>query len=147
MRRHFALILVTSLLLCLRPNSSLSAQEIAPLSSAELHDLCLGYAEYTGSPDSRSCAAYIRFIDGSPQVHVRTEAANPRRESFRERAYRTRVGTQRPPEPVYCLDRSVSVQQFVAQLLTYLGDRSVDEAASTALYGTLRRFYRCGPSG
>lgn len=149
MRRHS--VLTTAALLLLLDSyftTPLRAADLGPLSGIELHRRCLAYTDAPQSADSRSCAAYIHgFIDGSPQVQFYTdETAVHRRESFSDRALRTRLGLRPDPQPLYCVNDSVSLSKFIAQMLTHLDDHPPHEdmSASVVLYATLQRFHRCG---
>jgi hypothetical protein len=123
------------------------AVELAPLSAAELRRRCLAYVEDSHSADGRSCSAYVRgFVEGSPLVRVYDpDDAQPARESFSERAFRTRVGVQGLQRPLYCVASTVTLPQFVSQMLDHLEEQppGPDASASDVLLGVLRRSYRC----
>jgi hypothetical protein len=122
------------------------AAELAPLTSMELHELCLAYVHAPQSEEARACAAYVRgFIEGSDQVVLRNDATEEaRRESFSERAWRTRLGTA-TPKPQYCLDESLPLRDFITQMLQQAEREPPmeDVSAEALLYGTLSRFHRC----
>jgi hypothetical protein len=124
----------------------LNAAELAPLTSVELHELCLAYVRAPKSEDARACAAYVRgFIEGSDQVVIRSVVAKElRRESYSERAWRTRLGMS-TPEPHYCLDKALSLRAFVTQVLMQAERKppAKDMSASALLYATLSHFHRC----
>jgi hypothetical protein len=146
MRRHHVLTAAALLLLDSQLTAPLSAADLAPWSGAELNRRCLAYGDAPQSPDSQSCAAYVRgFVDGSTLVHFQADPTSTLRESFSDRAFRTRLGVRRAAQPLYCVDSTVSLSQFVAQMLTHLQEhpRERDESASAVLYGTLMRFHRC----
>jgi hypothetical protein len=147
MRRHRLLIVVALVLLDWRLASQAGAADLAPLSSADLLKRCLHYIESPASAEGRSCGAYVRgFIEGSPKVVLLTEETNRRqRESFSERALRTRLGTLTIPDPDYCLNSKVSLREFITQMLGHAEVNPPEEhvSASALLYGTLSQFYRC----
>ena len=120
-----------------------AAADLAPLTAAELHEKCTAYIEAPQSTVGLSCASYIRgFIEGSTEVQFRLREVG---ESFSDRALRTRLGLPRDARPLYCLDGSLSMREFISNLIMYLGQLSPHESlnASAVLYGTLRRYYRC----
>jgi hypothetical protein len=121
-----------------------SGAELAPLSSAELHHLCLGYVQFPESEEGAFCAAYVRgFIEGSSLVVLATEPT--KQETFRERALRTRLGTSSFAGPKYCVNTSVTLNDFVLQMLVQAEDKPPQEGenASELLHRTLNRFHRC----
>ena len=124
----------------------LHATELTPLTSTELHELCLAFVHRPLSEDARACAAYVRgFIEGSDDVIVEGDDAQQRsQESFSERAWRTRLGV-RTAEPLYCVSTTLPLRALVAQLLTQAERKPAaeHESASTLLYATLSRFHRC----
>jgi hypothetical protein len=141
MKSYRVVIAAGFLLMCAALHSS--AQELISLTSSELRSLCLAYEAAPESSESRLCAAYIRgFIDGSESIQ-RVEGESPQRESFSERAFRTRVGAQRASEPRYCLAATLPVSRFIGQLLLYLDESRATADARTAILGTLGRFYPC----
>lgn len=146
MRRDYVPTALALLLLGSQLTARAGAAELAPWSGAELQRRCLAYADAPESPDSRSCAAYIRgFLDGSTEVQVRAATTSGRLETFDERALRTRLGVRRAPEPLYCVDGTLPLSRFIAQVLTHLEEHPPrdDVGANTVLYGTLLRFHRC----
>jgi hypothetical protein len=121
------------------------ATELAPLTSAELGELCGVYLESPESDQGRACSAYVRgFIEGSTKVVVR-EDSEIRSESFSERAWRTRLGIRSLPVPEYCVEKAISLRDFVVQLLEQAEHKppAAEESASALLYATLSRFHRC----
>ena len=144
--RHQVLTAAALLMLGSPLSAGLSAADLAPWSGAELQRRCLLYEDAPESPDSLSCAAYVRgFVEGSTQIQFRAVTTNPSRESFSERAFRTRLGVQRAPQPVYCIDRTASLSRFVAQMLAHIEEHPTkgDVSAGAVLHATLLRFYRC----
>jgi Rap1a immunity proteins len=139
--------MIALVFLCAQPVAPLSATDLLPLSSAELHKRCLVFSESPQSEEGRACAAYVRgFIEGSDRIVLRESdpIVQQQSESFSERALRTRLG-RISPKPEYCLQSALSLQEFIAQMLAYAEDHppASDASASVLLYGTLRRFYRC----
>lgn len=142
--RRFHVLAAAALLVF---HSPLEAADFAPWSSFELQQHCLEYTDASQSADSLLCAAYLRgFIEGSSKVQFLTdEVKSGRRESFDERAFRTRLGVRRDAKSLYCVDRSLSLSQFVAEMLAQLKERPPEEgpSASAVIYATLQRFHRC----
>lgn len=119
-----------------------SGAELAPLSSAELHRICLAYTRSPESAEGVRCAAYVRgFVEGSSLVVLADEPT--KRETFTERAFRTRMGVL--ADPKYCVNTSVTLNDFILQMLVQAEDKSPQESesASELLYRTLNRFHRC----
>jgi hypothetical protein len=133
------LVLISSLF------AKADAAELAPLSAAELHERCLGYALSAESKDGLICGTYVRgFIEGSEIVEL--EVVSPDRgETFTQRAFRTRVGGTRTVTPRYCVNSSVTLSQFIIQMLAQAESSppSRDEGASVLLLGTLARYHLC----
>jgi hypothetical protein len=127
--------------------SDTPAGELAPLSAIELQQRCRAYLEDAQSADGRSCSAYIRgFLEGSLLVRVSDPNDGQRsRESFSERAYRTRLGIRRTQPPLYCVDSTVSLSQFVTRVLdeAAVHPPGPETSASEVLIRTLGRSYRC----
>ncbi len=121
------------------------AAELAPLTSMELHELCLAYIRAPESEEAQACAAYVRgFLEGSEQVVLGNRDKEARPESFSERAWRTRLGAS-PPKPRYCLKERLPLREFIAQMLKQAERKppTEDSSADALLYGTLSRFHRC----
>lgn len=140
MRKRFRAVL---LLLGGLTTSFAHAGKLAPMSSLELHQRCLRYAQSPQSEDGVICSTYIRaFIEGSQVVQI--DQASVQGESFSKRALRTRLGSRKAAVQ-YCVDSSVTVETFVLQLLVQAEDTPPEEEldASTLLYATLSRFHAC----
>jgi Rap1a immunity proteins len=142
-------MLIRLLLLCWLMFHALLARvdaaELAPLTSMELHELCLAYVHAPESEKAQACAAYVRgFIEGSEQIVLRNGDKEARPESFSERAWRTRLGAN-PPKPRYCLKARLPLREFIAQMLKQAERKppTEDSSADALLYGTLSRFHRC----
>ncbi len=137
-----ALLLLASILVMRH-----AAADLAPLTSIELHELCRAYVHARQSADAHRCAAYVRgFVEGSGRILLRPDDAKvTRRESFSERAWRTRLGIRALSRPEYCLDDKVSLQELIAQVLSQAERTPAKEdvSASALLYGTLSRFHKC----
>jgi hypothetical protein len=119
---------------------------IGPVSGARLAERCRVFQLEPDGKDGRFCSAYVRgFVDGSPYVLIRTTQHPDSRESFTERAARTRLGRLTPLRPQYCIDTSLSMRDLVAQILATADTLNADyEAdASVLLYATLARFHKC----
>ena len=72
----FMLLLVSSLF------AKADAAELAPLSAAELHERCLGYARSAESKDGLICGTYVRgFIEGSQIVELEVVSPDRARQS------------------------------------------------------------------
>jgi hypothetical protein len=139
-----SLVLISSLMLTAPVATQLQAGELAPLTSVELHELCLAYIDAPESDAGQACAAYVRgFIEGSDRVVLRSDEQT-HEESFSERAWRTRLGIPQP-DPRYCLEKTVSLQGFITQLLAQAERKppEQDVSAQELLYATLSRFHRC----
>jgi hypothetical protein len=138
------LVLLSSLILTTPLGAQVQAAEFAPLTSVELHELCLTYVDAPEGDEGQACAAYVRgFIEGSDRVVLRSDD-QAHGESFSERAWRTRLGVPRP-EPQYCLQKTLSLQAFISQLLAQAKRKppEQDVSAQELLYATLSRFHRC----
>lgn len=137
-----ALMLVASILTMRH-----AAADLAPLTSIELHELCLAYVHAAQSEEAHRCAAYVRgFVEGSERILLRADEAKvTRRETFSERAWRTRLGIGAPSRPEYCLDATVSLRELIGRVLSQAVKTPPreDMSASALLYGTLSRFHRC----
>lgn len=142
-RLHSVALLLLASILTMRH----AGADLAPLTSIELHQLCLAYMHEPDSEDAQACAGYVRgFVEGSDRVLLRADETKvSRRESFSDRALRTRLGIGAPPRPEYCLDDTVTLQKIVEQLVLHAERAPPKEnvSASALLYGTLSRFHRC----
>lgn len=125
----------------------LSAQELA------LH--CEALPDASDSTDGQYCIRYIQgFIDGAVATDVRVmvnlDADYARKETFSERAIRTRGradDTQRAAVYAeFCLGDPVPLLDVVQKIVADLADRErldADEAARNAVYASLRKHYPC----
>lgn len=120
------------------------ATELEPLMATELRKECLAYVQFPDSIEGAVCSTYVRaFVEGSPLIVLAVEPSAS--ESFTQRALRTRLGSRNDIEPKYCVDPSLTLNDFVLQLLVQAEDKPVleGESASELLYRTLNRFHRC----
>jgi Rap1a immunity proteins len=141
-RTHLHATLTASALYCM----SISAAELAPLSSSELHRHCLTYAKTADSAEGLVCSTYVRaFVEGSNLVMLEKVSPDTPGETFMERAFRTRVGAAFPVQPKYCINSSVTLDDIVIQMLVHAESRPPkgDENAGVLIYGTLARYYAC----
>ena len=114
-----------------------------PLSAAELYSTCLAHRDDPESAAGRACAGYVRgFLDG---VRVVPIAESSSRESFRERALRTRAASRYATVVRHCLPTTVSVEQLVGDLLTQRVANPAGTPAATAVRHGLQRSSGCGP--
>jgi hypothetical protein len=124
---------------CFAAPAEASAQ-IAPLSAAELYASCMAYRDEPGG--GSACSAYIRgFLDGS-RTSRSADRGSPK-ESFHERALRTRAGSRYAGLMRYCLAAPVSLDQLVDALLTRPVVDPDGTPASTAVHLSLRRIHDC----
>lgn len=125
--------------------ASPGAAQISPLSAAEWYATCLAYRDAPDSARSRACTSYLRgLLDASQRFVGAAEARSPR-ESFRERALRTRAGSRLRVVPRYCLGAAASLEQLVGELLANRVSDAENTAAATAIDRVLRRRYPCPP--
>jgi len=134
-----------ALLFLFLPHRDATSAELAPLTAAELHKLCLDYSRFPQSSTYHACEAYLRgFIEGSPYVHLQLPRSAG--ESFTERAFRTRYGAPGRVRPRYCVNGSVTLNDLVIQVLVQAESQppSDEKDASVLIESTLNRFHRCG---
>lgn len=141
-----SILVLTFLILTAPLVVRIAVAELAPLTSLELHELCLAFVEAPESEDAKACAAYVRgFIEGSDRVVLLSDdPAHANEETFSERAWRTRLGI-RSPKPRYCLEEALSMEELITQLLMHAERKPPrrDASAHELLYGALSRFHRC----
>jgi hypothetical protein len=127
--------------------TTLGAAAFEHVSSADLAGRCRVYLQDADSADGRFCAAYVRgFIDGAPAVVlVSPDEAVRSKESFAQRAARTRLGRPPSARPEYCIDVSLGMMRLVEQIVAVADERTPrdDEDAGTLLHATLARFHKC----
>lgn len=135
-----------------------AASQTHALDTLSARDLAASCAE-TGDAqvtDSGACGAYIRgFIDGAiatdPRVTLNVAQELEQKESFGQRAYRTRLG-QRLERfgPSYfagfCIPLPVPLQEIADRVREMLAaEPAVDESARELVYRSLRSYYPCQP--
>ena len=124
-----------------------SATDIESLSGRELRQYCLAYVEEPGSEAGKLCAAYVGgFVAGlTASNSVVVSNAKPARESFTDRALRTRLGVRPSEQPAACLADSTSLHELIGQLLAQAEEQppAEDADASEILTSALRRFHPC----
>lgn len=117
--------------------------ELAPISAAELYSSCLAHRDDPASAGGRACAGYLRgFLDGA-RVVATAEASS--RESFGERALRTRAGSRHATLVRQCLDASASLDQLVDELLARRVADPAGTSAATAVRHGIRSLRDCRP--
>ena len=153
MRTHFAWYGTVMLLAALYVSE---AEAVEALSTEELISHCAIYGDDPDGEDGIFCVRYIQgFIDGAvatdERVTYNVAAEYDKKESFTERAIRTRVGSriERYGPSYYaefCLGDPVPladvVDVVVADLLS-LDNFEGRENARDVVYTTLRREYPC----
>ena len=120
-----------------------AARSLDLTSGAQLIEWCQAYVDDWDSPGGRFCDAYLRgFVDGSPQVAIQEPSE---RESFTQRATRTRLGRPVSASPKYCIASTTTVPDLVVQLLTHARDLPPqgDTDASVVIYAMLARYHPC----
>lgn len=125
-----------------------AASGAAPISAPELLEHCRAYNDEPRSSAGLLCAAYVGgFVEGVGALSSRrATSGDSGAESFTDRALRTRLGVPVACEPVYCLDDSASLQQFIADILVYAEQNPPerDMSANDVVVATLRNFHPCG---
>jgi hypothetical protein len=117
--------------------------EIAPLAASELYASCRIHRDEPDDPAGASCTGYLRGLLDATERIVGVEDAGSSRESFRDRALRTRAGSRQLGAPRYCLEASVSLEQIIVELLANRVSDAEGTTAATAVYRTLQRLHAC----
>ncbi len=134
---------------------ALSAQAGAPPPARQLRSDCKSYVDSPDSPDGRRCMAYIQgFLDGANAASrpPAQAAADPKRETFSERALRTRLRERdwTPPRPDagICVPDAVPTADVVTQVIAHLdtGPPSAEDTAATLVHAALVARFPCGPA-
>ncbi len=130
-----------------------TAQAVEVLSAQELESHCKVLPEENESADAQYCIRYIQgFIDGAVATDVRVmlnlEAELSGKETFSERAYRTRVGDIKRANKYaeFCLGDPVPLLEVVEKIVSDLSnseDLMPDTAAREFVYAALRKHYPC----
>ena len=133
------------------------ANAVEALSTAELAEHCIHYADDPEGKDAIFCVRYVQgFIDGAvatdERVALNVVAEIERDETFSERAIRIRSPSRsmsRHGATVYaefCLGEPVALKEVVEHVIDDLMNRKVLEStllAREAVYAVLRRDYPC----
>jgi len=133
------------------------ADAVEPLSTKELAEHCIHYAENPTGEDATFCVRYVQgFIDGAvatdERVMINVVAEIEKKETYSERAKRIRIPGQslsRYGPTVYaefCLGAPVPLREVVEHVIDDLMNRKVLEEtllARDAVYAVLRRDYPC----
>jgi hypothetical protein len=136
------------------------ADAVEILTAEELASHCVAFPDEVDSVDGQYCVRYIQgFIDGAVATDVRVmlnmEAESDDKESFTERAIRTRMidrNSQRRAAGYaeFCLGDPVPLVEVVAKVVSDLDQRikSLDSSgtARDVVYESLRRHYPCEAS-
>jgi hypothetical protein len=150
-----ALLCVSALLL----GYAAKVDAVEALSTAELAEHCMHYADDPEGEDAIFCVRYVQgFIDGAvatdERVMLNVVAELEEEETFSERAIRTRSPSRslsRYGATVYaefCLGAPVPLKEVVEHVIDDLMNRKVLEEtllARDAVYAVLRRDYPCEP--
>ncbi len=153
--KKFSPAIVTSIMsLALLHNAS--AVEV--LSAKELASHCKVFPQDNTSLDGEFCSRYIQgFIDGAvatdARVMLNVEAQQKSRETFTERALRTRAPSRaeylraaRYAE--FCLGDPVPLKEVVLHVVNDLnqhGDLKPTTSARSIVYASLKQHYPCEP--
>ena len=152
------LLAVIALLSSAIPLTDAGAVEV--LTADELASHCAAFPDDADSVDGQYCVRYIQgFIDGAVATDVRVmlnmEAEKDARETFTERAIRTRMIDRNSilraaGYAEFCLGDPVPLAEVVASVVADLDQRikSADSSGSArdAVYESLRRNYPCEAS-
>ena len=127
-----------------------------PLSAKELAVHCGDYRKTPESLDAQFCVRYIQgFVDGAIatdlQVMLNAEAERNTKETFTERAMRTRKsrGTKQKRASQYaefCLGKTIKLKEIVSKVVSNLDERKNLKAnilARAVVYGILKKEYPC----
>ena len=156
MNRHLALVFVfvSSVF------AYADADAVEVLTAEELASHCVAFPDEIESVDGQYCVRYIQgFIDGAIATDVRVmlnmEAERDEKESFTERAIRTRMidrNSQRRASGYaeFCLGDPVPLAEVVGRVVADLNERmkALDSSgtARDVVYESLRRNYPCNES-
>lgn len=134
-----------------------NATAVEPLSTAELSSHCSFYAKETGGPDAIFCVRYIQgFIDGAVATDERViqnlAKENKEKETFTERAIRTRALRLERDGPTYYADFCLGDESLIKVVEKVVGDlddknnKSKHLLAREAVFQTLQKAYPCKKS-
>jgi hypothetical protein len=127
---------------------------IEVLSANELRLHCNAFGQAEDNADVQYCIRYVQgFIDGAvatdARVMINVEASLERKETFAERAARTRTRSARERAAEFaefCLGDPVPLREVVEKVVADLNQRkhtAADLEAREALYASLRNHYPC----
>jgi len=128
------------------------AQAVEPLPAQELVSHCKAFPDQADSIDGQYCIRYIQgFIDGAVATDIRVllnvEADHNHKETYSERAIRTRTARDRAAVYAeFCLGDPVPLREVVEKVVNDLNQRKYTEEgveASTVVYGSLRKNFPC----
>lgn len=150
-------VLLTGLIVLVALLSIEKAVAVEPLSTKELAEHCIHYAENPTGEDAIFCVRYVQgFIDGAVATDERV-ALNVAREYEKKETYSERAIRVRSPSRIlsrygatvyaeFCLGAPVPLKQVVEHVINDLMNRKVLEdtlLARDAVYAMLRRDYPC----
>jgi Ssp1 endopeptidase immunity protein Rap1a len=133
------------------------AVAVEPLSTKELAEHCIHYAENPTGEDAIFCVRYVQgFIDGAvatdERVTLNVVAEIEKKETYAERSFRIRSPSRRLSRygstvyAEFCLGAPVPLRDVVEHVINDLMNRKVLEdtlLARDAVYAVLRRDYPC----
>ena len=147
------ILLISSFLFTITPQTAVA---IEALSAKELAKHCAAYPKAIKNADAQFCVRYIQgFIDGAiatdAQVMLNVEADLERKETFAERALRTRSSKRSKQDRAakyaeFCLGKPVELRSVVDKVATHLLERpqiNKDISARAVVYGVLKKQYPC----
>lgn len=137
--------------------SAKKAAAVEPLSTKELAEHCVHYAENPIGKDAVFCVRYVQgFVDGAvatdERVTLNVVAETEREESYTERVIRTRSPSSRLSRygatvyAEFCLGAPVPLKEVVEHVIDDLMKRKFLEdtlLARDAVYAVLRRDFPC----
>jgi len=127
-------------------------QAVERLTAQELILHCKAFPAQTDSIDGQYCIRYIQgFVDGAvatdARVLLNVEAEHNHKESYSDRAIRTRTARSRAAiYAEFCLGDPVPLREVVEKVVNDLNQRKHTGeglAAGTAVYASLRKNYPC----
>lgn len=125
---------------------ALPAMAVEPLSSAVLLEKCSSSYE---APHA-SCRAWVHgFVAGAFASRTARQDAAGKKETFSERATRTRLGRGRDVygqnfEARYCIPTEITIEQLVAKLNEHAAAAAeLPATANQLMLGMLRKQYPC----
>lgn len=150
-------VLLTGLTVLAALLSIEKAVAVEPLSTKELAEHCILYAENPTGEDAIFCVRYVQgFIDGAvatdKRVTLNVVAEIEKKETYSERVIRIRSPSRRVSRygatvyAEFCLGAPVPLREVVEHVIHDLMNRKVLEdtlLARDAVYAVLRRDYPC----